>query len=122
MEENKVVENRNQFSKKDIEDGKLMGILSYIGILCLIPYLTEKENEFVKYHAKQGLNLFLIEIICSTGLSIIGGMLWLLIGLIALVSSCVGLLALALSIMGIVNVCNGEAKELPIINKFKLIK
>ena len=122
MEENKVVENRNQFSKKDIEDGKLMGILSYIGILCLIPYLTEKENEFVKYHAKQGLNLFLIEIICSAGLSIIGGMLWLLIGLIALVSSCVGLLALALSIMGIVNVCNGEAKELPIINKFKLIK
>ena len=122
MEENKVVENRNQFSKKDIEDGKLMGILSYIGILCLIPYLTEKENEFVKYHAKQGLNLFLIEVICSAGLSIIGGMLWLLIGLIALVSSCVGLLALALSIMGIVNVCNGEAKELPIINKFKLIK
>ena len=122
MEENKVVENRNQFSKKDIEDGKLMGILSYIGILCLIPYLTEKENEFVKYHAKQGLNLFLIEVICSAGLSIIGGMLWLLIGLIALLSSCVGLLALALSIMGIVNVCNGEAKELPIINKFKLIK
>lgn len=122
MEENKVVENRNQFSKKDIEDGKLMGILSYIGILCLIPYLTEKENEFVKYHAKQGLNLFLIEVICSAGLSIIGGMLWLLIGLVALVSSCVGLLALALSIMGIVNVCNGEAKELPIINKFKLIK
>lgn len=122
MEENKVVENRNQFSKKDIEDGKLMGILSYIGILCLIPYLTEKENEFVKYHAKQGLNLFLIEVICSAGLSIIGGILWLLIGLIALVSSCVGLLSLALSIMGIVNVCNGEAKELPIINKFKLIK
>lgn len=122
MEENKVVENRNQFSKKDIEDGKLMGILSYIGILCLIPYLTEKENEFVKYHAKQGLNLFLIGVICSAGLSIIGGILWLLIGLIALVSSCVGLLALALSIMGIVNVCNGEAKELPIINKFKLIK
>ena len=122
MEENKVVEIKNQFSKKDIEDGKLMGILSYIGILCLIPYLTEKENEFVKYHAKQGLNLFLIEVICSAGLSIIGGMLWLLIGLVALVSSCVGLLALALSIMGIVNVCNGEAKELPIINKFKLIK
>lgn len=122
MEENKVVEIKNQFSKKDIEDGKLMGILSYIGILCLIPYLTEKENEFVKYHAKQGLNLFLIEVICSAGLSIIGGILWLLIGLVALVSSCVGLLALVLSIMGIVNVCNGEAKELPIINKFKLIK
>lgn len=122
MEDKKVVEIKNQFSKEDKENGKLMGILSYIGILCLIPYLTEKENEFVKYHAKQGLNLFLIEVICSAGLSIIGGILWLLIGLVALVSSCIGLLSLVLSIMGIVNVCNGEAKELPIINKFKLIK
>ena len=25
-------------------------------------------------------------------------------------------------IIGIVNVCNGEAKELPLINKFKFIK
>lgn len=121
-QKNSSENNNNGFSKKDIENGKVMGILSYIGILSLIPYFAEKENEFVKYHAKQGVNLFLIEVICSAGLSIMGMVLWLLLGLVALASFCVGIGSFALSIIGIVNVCNGETKELPIINKYKLIK
>ena len=31
------------FSKKDVENGKAMAILSYIGPLALIPYLAEKN-------------------------------------------------------------------------------
>jgi len=128
MKENKQVEkveiitNNQSFDKKDIEDGKLMGVLSYIGILSLIPYFTEKQNKFVLYHAKQGVNLFLLEIICSGVISIVGPLLWILFWLVSLVSAVVGLASLALSIIGIVNVCNGETKELPYISKFKLIK
>lgn len=122
MERVEVKPNKQSFSKKDIEDGKLMGVLSYIGILSLIPYFTEKNNKFVMYHAKQGVNLFLLEIICSVAISVIGPLLWLLFWLVGLVSAAVGLASLALSIIGIVNVCNGETKELPYINKFKLIK
>lgn len=121
-EEVKVEVITNNFSKKEIEDGKLMGILSYISILSLIPYLTEKNNRFVMYHAKQGVNLFLLEVICSVVLSIVGPLLWLLLGVIALVSALVSLASLVLSIIGIVNVCNGVAKELPYVNKFKFIK
>ena len=132
MEENKnvkrevenveVIQNKQSFSKKEIEDGKLMGILSYIGILSLIPYFTEKNNKFVMYHAKQGLNLFLLEMICSVAISIVGSLLWLLFWLVGLVSTAVGVASLVLSVMGIVSVCKGEAKELPYIGKFKLVK
>lgn len=41
----------------------LMVILAYFGILCLIPFFAEKEDEFVQYHAKQGLTLMIAEIV-----------------------------------------------------------
>ncbi len=40
----------------------LMVILAYFGILCLIPFFAEKDDEFVQYHARQGLTMFLAEV------------------------------------------------------------
>ena len=117
MANDEKVTKEEKFTKKDIEDGKLMGILAYLGILSLIPYLTEKNNKFVIYHAKLGLNLFIIEIIASVALSLLVFTI-ILIPVIPLIE--IGFLVL--SIIGIVNVCNGEAKELPIIDKIKIIK
>ena len=110
------------FDKKDIESGKLMGILSYIGILCLIPYFAEKNNKFVVYHAKQGLNLFILEVIASFAVRALSVVLLFLFFIGGLIAFAVSLLSFALSIIGIINVCNGKARELPIINKFKIIK
>ena len=47
----------NEYDKKEIENGKVMAILAYLGILCLIPYFAEKDNKYVRFHAIQGLNL-----------------------------------------------------------------
>jgi len=41
----------------------LMVVLAYFGILCLIPFFAEKDDEFVQYHARQGLTLLLAEIV-----------------------------------------------------------
>ena len=130
--EEKVVEKKNifedvkdetdKYDKKDIESGKVMAILSYIGILCLIPYFAEKNNPFVVYHAKQGLNLFLLEVIASVAISVLSVILFLLFFVVGLIGFAVGVCGFALSIMGIINVCNGKAKELPIVNKLKLVK
>jgi uncharacterized membrane protein len=49
-----------QASKKDIEDGKSLAWLSYLGLLLLIPLLVKPDNSFCKHHAKQGLVLLLI--------------------------------------------------------------
>lgn len=119
---NDVKDDSSKFDKKDIEAGKVMGILSYIGILALIPYFAEKDNKYVVYHAKQGLNLFICELICGIALSILNSLIWRIWIISSLLETAYGLVAFVLSIMGIVNVCNGKAKELPVINKFKIIK
>ena len=53
------------YSKEEIDNGKLMALLSYIGILALIPYFAEKENKYVRFHAIQGLNLLIVNLISS---------------------------------------------------------
>ena len=67
---NDVKDDSKSFNKKDIDSGKGMAILSYIGILALIPFLAEKKNKFVIYHAKQGMNLFICEIIGSVAINL----------------------------------------------------
>ena len=118
-----VKDETDSFDKKDIESGKVMAILSYLGILVLIPYFAEKNNKYVAYHAKQGLNLFIIEIIASFAFSIFTAIFGLLLFfVVGILGAALSLASLALTIIGIVNVCNGKARELPVINKFKIIK
>lgn len=119
---NDVKDDSKKFTKKEIEDGKCLAILSYVSILALIPYLTEKKNKYVMYHAKQGMNLFIIEVIVGALSPLLCLILFLIAPLVGLILSIIGFALLILSIIGIINVCNGEAKELPIINKIKIIK
>ena len=118
-------DNTEQFDKSDIEKGKLMSVLSYLGILSLIPFFVEKENKYVRFHAIQGLNLFVFSIIYSVALSILSIILafipiigWLLIIVLGLVSYAIPVFC----IMGIVFACQDKAKEVPVVNKLKLIK
>ena len=102
------------YDKKDIEDNKIMAILAYIGILFLVPLLAAKDSKFARFHASQGLILFLL------GLA---GALVLIIPILGwLVSALVSIATLVLMILGIINVCQGKAKELPIIGKINLLK
>jgi len=95
---------------KQVSDNKVMALLSYIGILVLIPLLTAKEDEFVRFHVKQGLVL-LVAVIAVSMIGIIPLLGWL----IAFVG---GLTCLVLAVMGIINVLNGEEKPLPLIGQF----
>ncbi len=38
---------------------KVFGFLSYLSLLCIVPLLMKRESDFVLFHAKQGLILFL---------------------------------------------------------------
>ncbi len=90
----------------DAQENKAIALLSYISILFLIPLLSKKDSPFCQFHAKQGLVLFIIEIV--------GWFLTPFFGLGVLVN----LVALILMIMGIINVLNGETKKLPLIGDF----
>lgn len=111
MEENKTMGNaEGGFDQKDIEENKGITVLSYIGILCLIPLLSKKESKFAQYHAKQGVVLLIAEVITYV-VFIIPFIGWL-VGMLA------SIMWLIFAIMGIVNVVGGKAKELPLIGKF----
>lgn len=66
---NDVKDDTKSFSEKEISDGKGMAILSYI--LPFIPFFAEKNNKYVRYHAKQGMNLLIIAIAYSIIYSIL---------------------------------------------------
>lgn len=111
---------------RDAADNKVFGILAYIGILVLIPILAAPKNSvFSRFHANQGLVLWITSIILSVASSVlnaVGEVLWILGLVTGLVSGAAGIFRLVLMIMGIVSAAKGEMKELPIIGKFRILK
>ena len=84
-----------------------MAVLCYLGILVVIPLVTDAKNDpFVKFHAKQGLVLLVVWVLGSVffWVPIFGWALWVLV--------------VVLTAMGIMNAVNGREKELPILGKF----
>lgn len=104
---------------------KVYGILSYIGILVLVPLLAGK-TQFARFHANQGLVLFIADIILGVMIGITVGVLGLLgiVGWVlgSIISGVLGLCIFIMVIMGIINAANGEMKPLPVIGGIKLIK
>ncbi len=116
---NNVNDETDNFEIEDIKSGKNMGILCYI--VPFIPYFYNKNNTYVKYHSVIGMNLFLIALFYFLIYKMI---IWIDIDifLIKIVFLIIWLIILLLFCLGISNVCNGKAKELPIINKIKVFK
>jgi len=88
-----------------------MAVIAYI--LFFVPLLTgdAKKDEFVKFHTKQGLVLF----IASLALGIIFGIvpfLWFTLNWLLQLG------ILVLLIIGVVNAVNGKKEPLPIIGQF----
>lgn len=104
------MEEVTQKEEKKEDEKDLIAVLSYIGILFLVPLLVSKDNAFVQFHAKQGLVLFLAEI--ATALVAWIPVLGWFVGIICWI------LWVVLAIKGILNVVNGKQVPLPIIGKF----
>ncbi|MGN1340022.1 MAG: hypothetical protein ACI4WS_06990 [Oscillospiraceae bacterium] len=104
---------------------KAYGILGYIGFLFIIPLVAGK-TEFTRFHANQGLVLFITDIVLSIAIGIINAVLGLIpiIGAIlgGVLSGVLGLAILALMIVGIVHAAQGEMKPLPVIGGIQIIK
>ena len=108
------------FDPEDARQNKAMAILAYISWLVLIPLFLAKSSKFARYHCNQGLILAILEIICWVVLGILGG-LPLIGGVFRLANGILGIAFLLLAILGIVNVVNGRAKELPVIGSLRIL-
>lgn len=108
----------SQPSQQEIDSGKTMAILAYIpialiGLIVSIVCISNKNNAFSLYHAKQALTLYIcafVGALCCLPLCFI------CIGIPLLITVEVG--ALVLCILGIINASSCECKPLPLIAKF----
>lgn len=103
----------NGFDPSDIEANKGMGIIAYI--LFFVPLIAAKNSRFAMYHANQGLTLFLVFAVSNVVLGILPVIGWILLPF-------VNLALLILMVLGIVNAAQGQAKPLPVIGAYTLIK
>ena len=115
------------FAASEVRKNKLMGVLSYLGILVLIPLLAgAKSFEYVRHHANQGLVLFVVSTIIDLleGKWIMGFHSWINFGggWFSWLFDIASFACFILFIMGIVSACKGTTKELPIIGKIKVLK
>lgn len=86
-------------------------ILSIIGV-AIVYFTDKKKNDFIVYHAKQSLALFVVGAIVSavgSVIPIIGWFVILPIGYLAM---------LALCVLGIINAWKEQKKPLPIIGTY----
>lgn len=107
----------------DAEKNKVMGILAYLGILCLVPILAAKDSPFAKYHANQGLVLFLLEVVLWISISVLSVVFTMLnLGFVNFFLGLLHLVPLVLLIIGIINAAAGKCVPLPLIGGIKLLK
>ncbi len=97
------------------ENRTLMIVLAYLGPFALIPFLAEKDDQEVQWHAKHGLVLFGADIVISILLTVVSTM-----------TACVGCLVtlpvwiavVAVHIVCIVKGVNGERFLIPGLSDF----
>lgn len=110
----------------DVENNKVMGILAYLGPLVFVPMFAAKDSPFARFHANQGLVLFIAEG-AYTILEIILGIIfyaisWTLGSIMGTILGLIWILFVVLAVLGIVNASKGEEKPLPIIGGIKILK
>ncbi|MFA6253290.1 MAG: hypothetical protein WCV69_03640 [Patescibacteria group bacterium] len=92
-----------QINKHDVEEHKVSAAMSYVGILCLFPLMFKRHSPYAHFHAKQGLLLFLLEIVCAAFFPL----LWP-----------VFILAIYFAVRGISQTLHGKYWRLPILGRF----
>lgn len=91
----------HSFNDGEVEEGKSLAVLAYIPILCFIPFIQGKNaNRYAYEHGKQGVLLFLFEVV-----ALIGALFW---------KAALFLAAIA-SLVGIIYVLQGRAWKIPFI-------
>lgn len=124
-QKNDTADTTADYNTTEIEASKILCVFAYLFWLVLIPLFAGKDLKFARFHANQGVVLaicetiwWVLEIVIAVllgGIPFIGTLVTVLFGLVNIVFA-------VLIIVGIMNVLNGKAKELPVIGKFRVLK
>ena len=92
--------------KIDNSNDKLLAALSYVGLLFIVPLLAGRGSDYVRFHARQGMVLFVIDFFVS------------IIAWIPFIGWAVGVVALVASVYGIAQALAGNYWDMPLIGKY----
>ena len=91
------------------DQDKIMLVLAYLGLLALIPLVAVNDSEFVKWHAKNGLVLWIAGVVLVLVLQIV----WYLGQFLG----CLAMLGLVVvSVVGISKALKGERYRIPFVS------
>lgn len=104
----------------DVAAGKTFAILSYALNFLGLPFfalpLITRDNDFALYHAKQSMIIWLLGIVSGVISSILAVTVVLACVSLILIPV-VGIFALVINIMGLINATKEETKPVPLIGK-----
>ncbi|MDR2532095.1 MAG: hypothetical protein LBC82_04555 [Oscillospiraceae bacterium] len=122
----------SSFDQQDIASNKGISLVAYI--LFFIPLIVAPNSKFARFHANQGLIIFILGFFSSIlqGIFSFGSWSWQwsrswsnwsnwFFNPFSIIFGLFGLILFAGIVYGIVNAVNGRAIELPLIGKFRIL-
>lgn len=106
-------------SREEIEDGRILAAVAYLPALCFVGFAAAPTNRYVRFHARQGLILFGVELAACAGLWILDVSVGLIpfLGLLVTATArlAVGLLLLAVTVYGVAKGASGTFARIPFL-------
>ena len=102
-------------------DRTLMVVLSYLGLLALIPYFTKKDDPEVMWHARNGVGLLLLDVVIWVVLFVVQIVAGRIVGVgcgVATIGCIVWIGVLVLHIYCIVQGVGGKRPTIPVVTDF----
>ncbi|MGE5359434.1 MAG: hypothetical protein ACM3NQ_10480 [Bacteroidales bacterium] len=107
-------------------DRFVMLVLAYLWVLALVPLLADHSDSDVRWHAKHGLVLTVVELGALVAWSIVFGVLWIMTGglfgcvttLQIVLSPLVGLVILGFHVFLIIKALQGERVVVPYVSEY----
>ncbi len=116
----------NQFENKDISENKGISAFAYFGLLFILPYFAASDSPFARFHANQGIVLFINQLIMCVFILISHILSSVLPSIFPIVRTLLLFVLYGFSIFyiiyGVVNTLKGKAKELPFIGQMRVLR
>lgn len=89
---------------------KFISAIGYLGVLCLVPLLLERNSAFARHHGKQGLTLLIAWMVLWIGniIPVLGQIVWVIGSVVFII----------LIILGMVNAFAGRMWEMPVLGLY----
>lgn len=119
-----LVQESVQFEQEDIEKNKTIAALAYL--LFFLPLVVCPDSKFGRFHANQALVMLITSIAGSIVVTVLTFVFALVLPFLTIVTTLLSIVLsvaiFALFLYGLIFTLKGEARPLPVIGKFTILK